>query len=376
MRRRYLLLLVIGLVIGRPWAASADIVIGLAYPLSGPYALTGHRNKIAVEMAVRDINENGGVLGEQVSLVAVDDGCGLERSLEAARKLIGAGVHAVIGHMCSHSSLLAAGLYETADVLMITPGSTHPRLTEEGRRNVFRLIGRDDRQGELAGDFLADGWPGEKIAILHDGSTYGEGLAAAARKRLRARDEVEAIYDFYVPGQEDFTDLVARLRRERIAVLYMGGYGPDAGWIVRTARQQGYDLQVIGGDGLGMDEFWSIAREAGDGTVYSDRPDATGAADGLLKRFRSRGLGTRGGGLGAYAAVQVWAQAVERVGTVRVAEVAKVLRRTRFDTVLGPVSFDQKGDCEGAKWQWKVWSDGIRVPLSRRAVTQSIAPRR
>lgn len=368
MRWRYLLLLVMGLVIGPHWAASADIVIGFAYPLSGPYALTGQRNKIAVEMAVRDINENGGVLGEQVTVVAADDGCGLEQSVKAARKLIRAGVQAVIGHMCSHSSLLAAGLYETANVLMITPDSTHPRLTEEGRRNVFRLIGRDDRQGELAGDFLADRWAGEEIAILHGGSTYGEGLAAAARKRLRARDEVEAIYDFYVPGQEDFTALVARLRRERIAVLYVGGYGPDAGRIVRTARRQGYDLQVIGGDGLGMDEFWSIAGEAGEGTVYSGRPDAIDLlkAAGLLERFQSRGLGTRGGGIGAYAAIQVWAQAVERAGAIRVAEVAKVLRRARLNTVLGPVTFDEKGDCEGAKWQWKVWSDGIQVPLSGR----------
>jgi branched-chain amino acid transport system substrate-binding protein len=366
MRWRCVLLLVTALVIGPHWPASADIVIGFAYPLSGPYALTGQRNKIAAEMAVRDINQNGGVLGEQVTLVAADDGCGLEKSLEVARQLIGAGVQAVIGHMCSHSSLLAAGLYETADVLMLTPGSTHPRLTEEGRRNVFRLIGRDDQQGELAGDFLADGWAGEEIAILHDGSTYGEGLAAAARKRLRARNQVEAIYDFYVPGQKDFTDLVTHLRRERIAVLYVGGYGPDAGRIVRAARQQDYELQVVGGDGLGMDEFWSVAGEAGEGTVYSDRPDATDLSKvaALLKRFRSRGLGMRSGGTGAYAAVQVWAQAVERAGTVRAAEVAKVLRRARLDTVLGPVTFDEKGDCDAAKWQWKVWSDGIQVPLS------------
>ena len=185
-----------------PPDAAAEIPIGFANPLTGALSLSGERNRVAVEMAVPDLNERGGVLGEPVRLITVDDACGLQRSVEAARQLVAAGVRVVIGHVCSHSSLLAAGIYETADVLMITAVSTHPRLTEEGRQNVFRLIGRDDRQGELAGDFLADHWSGRQIAILHDGSTYGEGLALEARQQLRARGETEAIYDLYAPNAE------------------------------------------------------------------------------------------------------------------------------------------------------------------------------
>lgn len=366
------LVFVFGLVIGPQKIASADIRIGFANPLSGPYARTGERNRIAVDLAVRDINENGGVLGQTVTVVAVDDACGLEQSVAAARELVEADVHVVIGHMCSHSSLLAAGLYETAGILMITPDSTHPRLTEEGRRNVFRLIGRDDQQGRLAGRFLAERWTGEPIAIVHDGSTYGEGLAAAARKNLRDWGEVETIYDFYKPGQEDFTDLVTRLRRAGIKVLYVGGYGPDAGLIDRTARQSGLDLQIVGGDGLGMDEFWGVAHEAGEGVIFSGRPTDFARADTtkVLAKFRSRGLGQRTGGLGAYAAVQVWAQAVERAGELDFQAVAKALRLASFDTVLGRVAFDRKGDLKGAGWQWMVWVDGVPVPLSESIETQ------
>ena len=220
-----------------------------------------------------------------------------------------AGVRVVIGHVCSHSSLLAAGIYETADVLMISPSSTHPRLTEEGRQNVFRLIGRDDEQGRLAGDFLADRFADERIAILHDGSTYGEGLAREARKQLRARGKTEVIYALYRPRASDYADLLARLRQAQIDVLYVGGYGPDAALILRTARELGDDLQLIGGDGLGMDGFWSIAGESGERTIFSDRPDARDRPDAaaLIARFQSRGLGTRMGGLEAYATVQVWA---------------------------------------------------------------------
>ena len=346
-------------------SAQAEVKIGFANPLSGDYALSGGRNRIAVELAVRRINDAGGVLGEPVTLLPVDDACGLERAVEAAQELVAAGVVMVVGHMCSHSSLLAAGIYETADVLMISPFSTHPRLTEEGRRNVFRLNGRDDEQGRLAGDFLARNWPGEAIAILHDGSTYGEGLASQTRRHLRTQGVREALYDRYQPGELDHTALAARLEAAAIEVLYIGGYGPDAARILRAVRARGDDLQLVGGDGLGMDEFWTIAGRVAEGTLFSARPNpvALPAAVELLAAFRVRGLGTRSGGIAAYAAVEAWSQAAERAGSVKLPAVADMLRRGRFATVLGPIAFDGKGDLAGASWQWQRWSGGSSVPL-------------
>ena len=346
-------------------SAQAEVKIGFANPLSGDYALSGGRNRIAVELAVRDLNQAGGVLGEPVMLLAVDDACGLERAVEAAQQLVAAGVAMVVGHMCSHSSLLAAGVYETADVLMISPSSTHPRLTEEGRRNVFRLNGRDDQQGRLAGDLLARNWPGEAIAILHDGSIYGEGLASQTRRRLRAHGVREALYARYPPGELDHTALAVRLESAGIEALYIGGYGPDAARILRAVRARGDGLQLVGGDGLGMEEFWSVAGRVGEGTLFSARPSplALPAAAGLLAEFRLRGLGMRSGGIAAYAAVEVWSQAVERAGSVKSPAVADMLRRGRFESVLGPVAFDDKGDLTGASWQWQRWSGGSALPL-------------
>jgi branched-chain amino acid transport system substrate-binding protein len=365
MRRHFICLLIGALAFGAAGDAAAEIKIGFAAPLSGPYALTGARHRIAVGMAVDHLNQNGGVLGDQVTLVTVDDACGLHKAVEAAHQLVAAQVAAVIGHLCSHSSLLAAGVYETADILMISPSSTHPRLTEEGRQNVFRLTGRDDHQGALAGDFLAAHWPGDEIAILHDGSTYGEGLALEAHKRLRIRGIAPAIYDVYTPNEQDYTALAARLEATGIAVLYVGGYGPDAARILRALRARGPDPQLVGGDALGMDEFWTIAGPAGEGSEFSSARSTTiePAAADVLAGFRSRGLGSRSGGLASYAAVQVWAQAVERAGTLELAKVAEMLRRGRFTTVVGPVAFDEKGDLEGAAWRWLVWRDGSHMPL-------------
>jgi branched-chain amino acid transport system substrate-binding protein len=365
--------LLVSLMLGLAFAATApgsavaaEVKIGFANPLTGPFSESGERNRIAVEMAVEDLNARGGVLGEKVTVVTADDACGVQSAVNAARALVEDGVAVVMGHGCSHSSLLAAGIYETADVVMITPSSTHPRLTEEGRENVFRLIGRDDDQGKLAGDFLADRFANSRIAILHDGSIYGEGLAREARKQLRARGKAEVIYALYRSHASDYADLLARLRQARIDVLYVGGYGPDAGLILRTARELGDDLQLIGGDGIGMDGFWSIAGDRGERTIFSDRPEVRDRPDAaaVIERFQSRGLGTRMGGLEAYASVQVWAQAVERAGTFEPAAVERMLRRGRFDTVLGRVTFDSKGDLEGAVWQWKVWTGGDYVPLN------------
>jgi branched-chain amino acid transport system substrate-binding protein len=356
-------LVVIASVLSRPVAA--EIAIGLANPLSGPYATSGGRNRAAVSLAIEDLNARGGVLGEPLRLVVADDACGLEQAVTAARRLVEAGVRLVIGHMCSHSSLMAAAVYDAANVLMISPDSTHPRLTEEGRHNVFRLVGRDDRQAELAGAFLARNYPGRNIAIVHDGSVYGKGLASRTRRQLRQLGVVEVLFASYPPGGQDYGVLAARLLCAGVDVLYVGGYGPDAARILRAVRVRGDDLQLIGGDGLGMAEFWAIAGEAGAGTLFSARPAVhwTGDAAALRARFLLRGAGPGSGGVAAYGAVETWAQAVERAGSDKFAAVEDVLRRGRFETLLGRVAFDDKCDLHGAGWQIQVWNDGDYAPL-------------
>jgi branched-chain amino acid transport system substrate-binding protein len=366
MRNRHLCALAVMIAGVLSGPVAADITIGFANPLSGAYAATGGRNRAAVAQAVADLNARGGVLGQPLRLIAADDACGLEQAVTAARKLVAAGVRLVVGHMCSHASLMAAGLYEAFDILMISPDSTHPRLTEEGRRNVFRLVGRDDRQGALAGDFLARAYRGRNIAILHDGSVYGRGLAAQTRLRLRQLGVVETLHAAYSPGEPRYDELAVRLGRHAIDVLYVGGYGADAGAIVRSAREQGNDLKLVGGDALGAEEFWTAAGEAGEGTIFSARPAIRRHAAAAAVRAALRGRGPGPGGIAAYAAVEVWAQAVERAGTAALAPVATQLRRGRFQSVLGQVAFDPKGDLRGAGWEMQVWSDGDHAPLDRR----------
>src|SRR5690349_23366417 len=224
-RRLWFLLALAATLAAQTTRAAEDLALGFANPLSGPYATSGGDNRAAVELAVEVLDRAGGLLGRRVRVVAADDACEAERAEAAARELVEAGVAAVVGHFCSHASLVAAAVYEAAGLPMVSPDSTHPRLTEEGRGNVFRLVGRDDRQGAVAGDLLAERWPAGRIAVLHDGSTYGKGLAAQTRRRLRERGVKEVVYDAYAPGEADRSALVVRLEQAGVGVAYVAGYG-------------------------------------------------------------------------------------------------------------------------------------------------------
>lgn len=370
MYRQLRLLIALAAILAAGGAVAAEIRIGFANPLTGPYASTGTRNRVALELAVADLNEGGGVLHQPVRLIVADDACGVEEAAAAAQRLVDEGVRFVLGHLCSHSSLMAAAVYEVADVIMMTTTSSHPRLTEEGRRNVFRLIGRDDRQGRIAGDLLADRWADRKIAILHDGSTYGDGLAEQTWRRLHERGVTETLRLAYTPDQDNYDRLAELLQRTGIEVAYVGGYGPDAARILRAARQRGFGLQLVGGHALGMPEFWSIAGAVGNGTIFTGRRD-TGlppAGAPALAQAHIHDLEARPAIFAVYAAIQVWAEAVERAGTLEFSAVTNALRRGRFDTVLGWIAFDDKGDLEGADWQWQMWMDGryelLKPPLA------------
>ena len=366
------LMFAIATVLAGAESRAEEIRLGFASALSGPYAATGTRYRAAVEVAVEQLNRDGGLLGEPVRVITADDACGVEQAEAAAHELVDAGVSLVIGHLCSHSSLVAAAVYEQVGVAMLTTTASHPRLTEEGRGNVFRLIGRDDRQGQIAGDFLAERWSRGRIAILDDGSTYGAGLADQTRLRLRERGVSEALDASYPPGADDYADLVEKMQRAGIEVAYVGGYGPDAAKIVRTARQRGDDVQLIGGHGLGMPEFWTIAGKAGAGTIFTGRRDSglSEEAAGVAAALRAHRVEPVLGSLAAYAAVEVWAKAVERAGSPAPASVTKVLREGRFATVLGWVGFDDKGDLEGGDWQWEVWRDNGRYELVNGALAR------
>ena len=326
--------------------ALADVLIGLAGPITGKEAWLGEQFQRGAELAVADLNAAGGVLGQKVELITVDDFCDPEQAVAAARKLISDGAIFVVGHMCSGASIPASEIYEAAGVLMISPYSSNPMLTELGRANVFRVVHRDDKAGIVTGNYLADHWSDKKIAILHDNTTYGKGIAEETKKQLNRRGVSEVIYQSYVPGGKDYGAEMAELQAADIDVVFIGGYPTEMALMARAAGDRSYPVQLVAGNGLTAEDFGLIAGPAAEGTVFLDVADPRGRVEAapVVERFRASGFEPRGYTLYAYAAVQVWARAAEKAGSLEIQAMIAALRQHQFDSVLGPIAFDEKGD--------------------------------
>jgi branched-chain amino acid transport system substrate-binding protein len=345
--------------------AKAEVLIGMAGPLTGKDAWTGEQLQRGTQVAVADINAAGGVLGQQVRLITADDFCDPEQAVAAARKLVNDGVIAVIGHFCSHSSIPASAVYQAAGVLMICPVSTNPMLTELGRANVFRVNYSDDAAGIMAGNYLADHWADKKIAILHDNTIFGKGLAEETKKQLNRRGLSEVVYQAYAPGKKEYGSEIAALQAANIGVAFIGGYLTEIALLARAAHDRGYRVQLVAGDVLQSEEFGLIAGPAAEGAVFLSAADARTRAEAaqVVERFRASGFEPEGYTLYAYGAVQVWAQAAEKAGSLQLQAMITSLRQHHFDTVLGPIAFDAKGDLTEQNPVWYVWRDGKYVAM-------------
>jgi branched-chain amino acid transport system substrate-binding protein len=345
--------------------ARADVLIGVAGPMTGKNAWFGAQMERGAEQAVADINAAGGVLGAQVRLITADDFCDPQQAVAAARKLVSDGVMFIAGHYCSHSSIPASAIYEAAGVLMISPASSNPVLTDLGRANVFRVTARDDANGVVIGNYLADHWSDKKIAILHDDTTYGKGLAEEVKKNLNRRGLTEAVYQAYAPGKADYGAEISELRAADIAVAFIGGYHTEIGLMARAARDRGYQIQLVTGGSLASEEFGLIAGAAAEGTLFTFLADRRGNPEAapVVERFRASGFEPEGYTLYSYGAVQVWAQAAEKAGSLELEAMIAALREHRFDTVFGPIDFDEKGDVTTQTPIWHVWRGGTYVPL-------------
>ena len=340
--------------------ADAEVRIGAAAPMTGTMAWFGEQHERGVAMAVTELNEAGGLLGQAVEVVVADDYCDGEQGVAAARKLIASGVVFVAGHLCSGAAIPASALYQEAGIIMISGSATNPKLTDQGFRHVFRVVNRDTEQARMAGDYLAERWAEAKIGILHDGTVYGQDLAEETRRQLNRRGIQEAVFDQIAPGQPDYSYALDRLQATGVEVLFYGGYTAEAALIARQSSDRAYDLQLIGGDNLNGEYFLQVAGPAAEGVRFVSMADPRRheTAAPVVAKFRAEGYEPEGFTLYGYAVVQVWAQAVEKAGTFEGDAVVEALRHHEFDTVLGRLGFDDKGDVTGVdSFIWYIWSE-------------------
>ncbi len=344
------LALAVAAALGVSAFVQADVKIGVAGPMTGANAAFGEQYMKGAQAAADVINKAGGINGEQIKLVAGDDACEPKQAVAVANRLADQDkVIGVVGHFCSSNTIPASEVYDEAGIIMITPGSTNPQVTERGLGAVFRMCGRDDQQGIVAGDYIVDVLKGKKVAVINDKDTYGKGLADATAAQLTKRGVKPVLEEGLTRGEKDFSALVTKIRSTGADVVYFGGLHPEAGPLVRQIREAGLkDVKFMSDDGVVTDELVATAG----GAQYVDGVYMTFGADprllpdskAVVEQFRKAGVEPEGYTLYAYASIQALAAGFNGSKSNKGEDAAKWLKSHPVKTVMGEKAWDTKGD--------------------------------
>jgi branched-chain amino acid transport system substrate-binding protein len=361
MKTKLLAGIALGLGLAVSGAAQAQIKIGVAGPVTGPNAAFGAQLKNGVEQAVEDIIAAGGVNGQKLQIVVGDDVSDPKQGVSVANKFVSEGVKMVVGHFNSGVSIPASEVYQEAGIVQVTPASTNPRFTERNMWNTFRTCGRDDQQGLVAGTYLSNNFKGKKVAIVHDKTPYGKGLADETQKAMNAKGLKEVIYEGVNTGEKDYTALVSKLKQQNVDVVYFGGLHTEAGLIIRQMRDQGLQAPMMSGDGIVSAEFTSIAGPGAEGTLMTFAPDPrkNPNAQDVVKKFRAKNFEPEAYTLYSYAATQILVEAAKQANSTDGKKIADAMKAGKpFKTVIGDISFDKKGDITRPDYVMYVWKKG------------------
>ena len=354
------LALAVAAALGVSAFAQADIKIGVAGPMTGANAAFGEQYMKGAQAAADAVNAAGGVNGEKIVLVKGDDACEPKQAVTVAKDLTNQKVAGVVGHFCSSSTIPASEIYDEAGIIAITPGSTNPQVTERGLSAMFRMCGRDDQQGIVAGDYIVDVLKGKKVVVLHDKDTYGQGLADATKAQLVKRGVTPVLYEGLTRGEKDFSTIVTKIRGAGADVVYFGGLHPEAGPLVRQLREQGLkDVKFMSDDGIVTDELVTTAGgpQFVDGVLMTFGADPRLLPDSktVVDEFRKKGTEPEGYTLYAYASVQTLAAAFNGAKSNNGEKAAEWLKKNPVKTVMGEKTWDAKGDLKVSDYVVYQW---------------------
>nr|CRH07131.1 High-affinity branched-chain amino acid ABC transporter (substrate-binding protein) [Candidatus Magnetococcus massalia] len=344
------------------WQAHAGdtIRIGVAGPFTGAYAAFGEQQWRGASQAVADINAAGGINGKKLEIVKGDDACEPKQAMAVANRLVDKEeVNAVVGHFCSSTTMPASEVYDEANVLVMTHGSTNPKVTERGLATILRMCGRDDQQGSVGAEFVVKNLGAKRIAVLHDKDTYGQGLADAMRNHLKTMGLTEVLYEGLTRGEKDFNALVTKIKSVKADAVYFGGLHNEAGPLVRQMREQGITAPLISGDGIVSEEF---VLAAGGGRfveqvymTFGADPRTNPAGKSLVERYRKMNYEPEGYTLYAYSVVQSIAEAMKHVPGLQGDKLADWLKSNAVNTVMGSKAWDKKGDLKVSDYVMYKW---------------------
>ncbi|CAP42664.1 branched-chain amino acid ABC transporter substrate-binding protein [Bordetella petrii] len=340
-------------------AQAADTIkIGIPQPMTGPNTQYGTQIQAGALTAIETINAQGGVKGKKLEPILIDDGCEPKQAVPAANRVVNSGAKFAVAHACSGVTVPAVNVYEQEGIVAITPGATSPLVTDTTKPHFFfRTIGRDDQQGPFAARYIANTLKPKKVAVLHDKQTYGSGVATQVKETLEKNNVNVVMFEGINVGDSDYSAVITKLKSAGVDLVYFGGYHPELGLLLRQSREQGLDVQFMGPEGTANQDLVAIAGPAIEGLLVTLPSDFTKLPgnEGIVKAFHDAKRDPDGAfQMPAYAAVQILAKSIDAVGEDP-AKVADYMHKTAFDTAIGKVEYDAKGDLkdfEFAVFKW------------------------
>jgi len=332
------------------------IRIGAAGPMTGDQSKMGVDLRNSAELAVAEWNEKGGVLGKKIVLLSADDQADPKQAVSIANKLVNQKAVAVVGHWNSSCSIPASKYYQDANIVMISPATTNPRLTLQGFKNVFRVCGTDDQQGRVAAEFVLKTLRPKKIAIIHDKTAYGQGLADYFKSALP--DSVQVVYyGGIIQRDPDYKAVLTTIKQSKPEVYFFGGIYPEAGRLVRQAQEIGMNIPMITGDGVYDPTFINIAGKSAEGTyvTFGAEPAGLPSAKSFMEKYKATYGDPGPYSIYAYDAANIILTAIAETRTTEGSKVAEYISRTAFHGAFGDISFDKNGDVTKAPYViWQV----------------------
>jgi branched-chain amino acid transport system substrate-binding protein len=344
------------------------VKIGSASPLTGPQAHIGIDIRNGVQLAIEDANAaNIDIGGKKVKfeLVAEDDEANPTKAATVAQKLVDAKVVAVVGHFNSGASIPASKIYADAGIPQISPSSTNPKYTQQGFKTTFRVVAHDDQQGPVLGRFAVEKLKVKSVAIIDDSTAYGQGLADAFEKTVKEAGVKVVAREHTTDKDTDFKAILTKIKGRKPDLIMFGGIDPQAGPMVKQMQQLGIKARFIGGDGMQTPNFIKLAGDAAEGVMASIPglpKEQMPGGKAFLEKYKAKfNAEVELFAPMGYDAVMVFIDAMKRAGSTEPAKFLPEIGKTRYQGVIGPIAFDDKGDLvngpitiyavKGGKWE-------------------------
>ena len=342
-------------------ADAKTIQIALVIPMTGNYAGYGNQLLAGASQAAKDINKIGGILGDKLEVIPYDDRCQASIASTLSKKLAkDPNIHAIIGHVTSSATLAAIDNYAKTGKLLLTATATNPKITEKNIPTVFRISGRDDRQGIVIATFMANTLQSKRIAILHDEDLYGKNLADYVTEHLAALDQHPVLYQGIPRGIKDLSKLIDKFKALKIDAIFFAALYPDVGNLAKAMHKAQLQIPLLTGDGIALHSFVIAAgsRHATAAVMMSfgdNTKNITSLA--VIENMRHAHLETNGYTMYAYSAVQAIAAAMQATKSTNGKNLAKWLHHNTVDTVFGLKSWDTNGDISDAGYKMYIWNN-------------------